>query len=55
MQDNLRFAYHGTSAENVESILENGLLPREATGYDEETKTATVEAEHEVEHITIHE
>jgi hypothetical protein len=24
-------------------------------GYDEETKTATVEAEHEVEHITIHE
>ena len=32
MQDNLRFAYHGTSAENVESILENGLLPREATG-----------------------
>jgi RNA:NAD 2'-phosphotransferase (TPT1/KptA family) len=53
MQDNLRCAYHGTSAENVESILENGLLRRE--GYDEETKTATVEAEHEVEHITIHE
>ena len=29
--------------------------PREMTLDDEETKTATVEAEHEVEHITIHE
>jgi len=28
----MAFAYHGTNAENVESILKNGLLPRESTG-----------------------
>ncbi len=28
----MTFAYHGTNAENVESIFENGILPREATG-----------------------
>jgi len=32
MQNSIRFAYHGTAAKNVESILENGLLPREETG-----------------------
>jgi RNA:NAD 2'-phosphotransferase (TPT1/KptA family) len=26
------FVYHGTDAEHVDEILENGLQPREATG-----------------------